>query len=143
MSFLDSLRDSLASTGSLQLLLAFAALLAYSLALAAGVPTAVRAAAAGMALIAATGFAFVTPRWPDGVALMSMAVVACGAFAGCTWLLSRILGVADTRGRLGSQTLASRRRTNAPGAAVLDAAVLDAAFARAKRLSRRAAVHPS
>ncbi len=99
MSLLDSLRDSLASMGFLQLALAFVALLAYSLALAVALTPIVRVGAIGTALAAAALFTLATPRWMDGFVLMAMAVVACGAFAGLTWLIAQALGVGTARGR--------------------------------------------
>ncbi len=104
MSLLDSIRHSLDSMGFLQLSLVFAAMLGYAIALGPSFPGAARAGAAITALLSALGFAAASPEWTVGVVLMALAVAAFGLFAGSSWLLSRLLGVGETRGRLAADT---------------------------------------
>lgn len=108
MSLVESLRFSLLSMGFLQLGLAFAALLAYSLALSPGLTPGTRVGAAGASSVGAVGFAVATPQWVDGIVLMALAVAGCGLFAGMTWLLARVLGVGAADGSLIVQSVAIR-----------------------------------
>ena len=104
MSLLDSIRLGLDSMGFLQLSLAFAALLSYAVAFSPSFAAAHRAGAALTAFLAAIGFAAASPEWTAGVVLMALAVAGFGLFAGASWLLSRLLGVGETRGRLAADT---------------------------------------
>ena len=104
MSLLASLRLSLESMGFLQLCFAFAALLAYSVALGASFTAGTRAGAGGVAVLSASGFAVAAPEWMAGVVLLMIGVAGVGLFAASTWLLASVFGVASTRGRLAADT---------------------------------------
>lgn len=91
MSASDSVRASLGSMDLVQLVLLFAALVAYALALGEAFPARVRGAAAVAALAAAAGFAAATPHWADGIVLLAVAVALLGAFAGAAWTMARVL----------------------------------------------------
>lgn len=93
MSASESLRANLESIGFVQLLLLFAALIAYGVALGEAFPGVVRSIAAATGVLAAAGFSATAPGWADGVVLLALAVAMVGAFGGATWVLARLLGV--------------------------------------------------
>ncbi|MEO8921986.1 MAG: hypothetical protein ABI330_04020 [Caldimonas sp.] len=101
MSPSNSVLGSLESIGFVQLVLLFAALIAYGLALSQALSSRVRGVAAAVALFAAIGFSAATPAWPDGIVLLALAIVAVAGFAGTAWLLARLLRL-DAASSLGN-----------------------------------------
>lgn len=113
--------------GFVQLALAFAAVIGYALALNGSLPPRVRWHATLAALAAAIAFSTLAPSWAGGVALMLIGMLALGAFAACTLLVSMLFDLDGTRGPVSAA---------AGGVAV-------AAPPRLRPASVRPVVHPS
>ncbi len=105
MSPNNSVHASLEAIGFVQLVLLFATLIAYGLALSKAFPFRVRGSAAAVAVFAAVGFSAATPAWPDAIVLLAFAVIAVAGFAGTAWLLAGLLRV-DTASSLANSDAA-------------------------------------
>lgn len=86
------LGDSLASMNFMQLLLLFAFVTCYMLAIGGLLGPAARRRFALLALALAGGFAVLTDPWVHGALLVAFAVAGLGLFVLLTWLLARWLG---------------------------------------------------
>ena len=89
---MTELGDSLARMSFMQLLLLFAFVTSYMLALGGMLGNAARSRAALLALALAFGFAALTDPWVHGALLMAFVVAGLGLFVVLTWLLARLLG---------------------------------------------------
>jgi hypothetical protein len=87
----NSVHASLESIGFVQLVLLFATLIAYGLALSEAFPSRLRRGAAAVAVLAGVGFSVATPAWPDGIVLLALAIAAVAGFTGAAWLLASLL----------------------------------------------------
>lgn len=89
---MTDLADSLSRMTFMQLLLLFAFVTSYMLALGGLLRAAGRGWAALLALGLAAGFAALTEPWVHGALLVAFVVAALGLFVMFTWLLARGLG---------------------------------------------------
>ena len=94
MTELDDVFDSLNSMSLLQLLMAFVACMAYSLAQSGLVASRSRALATLGAMVAASGFVVLSDTWAYSAVLVAVAVAGNGAFVAIAWLLGRVFGPA-------------------------------------------------
>ncbi len=95
---MSDLSITLNSIGFVQLVLAFAFLISYSLAIGGMFGASGRRRAALAALIAAVAFAALTQPWVHGVLLVVCAVAGLGLFITLVWALSLYFGAAGTAG---------------------------------------------
>ena len=93
MSELGGLHSTLQTLSFVELVLAFAAVLGYAMALNASFSARIRSFAALLALVAAAAFAASMTQWIEGVMLMALVVAAMGVFVGIVWALSAICGL--------------------------------------------------
>lgn len=89
---MGELADSLAGMDFVQLLLLFAFVISYMLALGGLLGSASRIRAAVLALGLAIAFAALTKPWVHGALLMAFVIAGLGLFVLLTWLLARLLG---------------------------------------------------
>lgn len=94
MTELDDVFDSLNSMSLLQLLMAFVACMAYSLAQSGLIASRSRALATLGAMVAASGFVVLSDTWAYSAVLVAVAVAGIGAFVAIAWLLGRVFGPA-------------------------------------------------
>lgn len=94
MTELDDVFDSLNSMSLLQLLMAFVACTAYTLAQGGLVAIRSRGIITVTALVAALGFILLSDTWAHGTVLVAVAVAGIGAFVAMAWVLGRLFGSA-------------------------------------------------
>ena len=115
---MDELGDSLAGMSFVQLVLLFAFVISYMLAVGGLLGTRARWRAATLALGLAVAFAALTRPWVHGALLMAFVVAGLGLFVLVAWLLA---------GLFGSQGLAPQRNGPAPAQAAADSVRAEAA----------------
>lgn len=93
MSALNELDHTLHAMGLVQVMLMFAFLTSYSLALGGMFDALGRRCAGLAALVSAVGFVVSTPAWVHGAVLVAFAVVGVGLFIVMVWALSIALGL--------------------------------------------------
>ena len=93
----NGLQDSLASTGTLQLGLAFAALCCYAVALSGIFPARLRLWAALVSVASAGGLAASIAPWTHGVILAALGMTGVGLFSAAVWALSALCGLSGSR----------------------------------------------
>ncbi len=98
MAELDGLCSNLETMSFTELVLAFVALIAYTLALNGSFSARCRSLAGALALAAAAAFAACMSQWIEGVMLMALVIVAMGLFVGLAWLLSAVCGLTGRTG---------------------------------------------
>ena len=126
---MTELGDSLARMSFMQLLVLFAFVTSYMLALGGMLGTAARLRAALLAFALAFGFAALTDPWVHGALLMAFVVAGLGLFVVLTWLLARLLGPSPSpvavddprRSVLDAEVVPSRSLDSPPGATDLGA----------------------
>lgn len=94
MTELDDVFDSLNSMSLLQLLMAFAACTAYTLAQGGLFASRSRGIASVTALVTALAFILLGDTWARSTVLVAAAVAGIGAFVALVWLLGRLFGSA-------------------------------------------------
>lgn len=94
MTELDDVFDSLNSMSLVQLLMAFVACIAYTLAQGGLVASRSRGVATLIAMVAAFGFVVLSNTWAYGAVLVAFAVAGIGAFVAIAWLLGRVFAPA-------------------------------------------------
>lgn len=92
MTELDDVFDSLNSMNVLQLLMAFVACTAYTLAQGGLIASRSRGIATVAALVAALSFILLGDAWARSTVLVAGAVAGIGAFVAMAWLLGRLFG---------------------------------------------------
>lgn len=94
MTELDDVFGSLNGMSLLQLLMAFVACTAYTLAQGSLVASRSRGISSVTALVAAVGFILLSDTWAHSTVLVAVAVAGIGAFVAMAWLLGRLFGSA-------------------------------------------------
>ena len=89
---MTELGNSLERMSFMQLLLLFAFVTSYVLAVGGLLGGVARRRAAAMALLLAAGFAALTDPWVHGALLVAFVVAGLGVFVAFSWLLARLLG---------------------------------------------------
>ena len=103
MSLIESLASSLESMGFVELAVAFAALIGYSLAINRSLPRWARWQATLATFAAAAAFSTLAPSSASGVVLLLIGVLGLGAFAACAWLASALFGLTGAPGPVVAQ----------------------------------------
>ena len=127
------LGDSLASMNFVQLLLLFAFVTCYMLAIGGLLGPAARRRFALLALALACAFAALTEPWVHGALLVAFAVAGLGLFVLLTWLVARWLGP-----RQGHPVVAPRNDAVAPSSSMPLAAAQSEVANATSELSRSA-----
>lgn len=106
MTELDDVFDSLNSMSLLQLLVAFVACTAYTLAQGGLLASRSRGIATVTALVAAVAFILLSDARARSTVLVAVAVAGIGAFVAMAWLLGRLFGSARAHDVLTEETAA-------------------------------------
>lgn len=97
MNVIGEVQASLRSMGFGPLLLAMLFLASYPLAIGSFATRTARLRCQAGALASVGGFAVLAPSWVHAAVIAAVGVAGIGAFVLLTWLLSRLLGVAERR----------------------------------------------
>jgi hypothetical protein len=97
MTVASEVHVTLQSMGFVQLLLALGFLTSYAVACSALFESLGRWRGAATALVTGVGFVTVTDPWVNGAMLLACAVGGMGLFSATTWLMARVMGLADSR----------------------------------------------